>query len=124
MRALKRNARPFYYCLYIKQEEIYDEWGNATGDYTPSYAPAVKMMASISPANGAAQTESFGNLESYDKVIVTTNMNCPINENSVLFVDKEPEYSLDGLPLYDYTVWRIAKSLNSIAIAIRKVAVS
>ena len=50
-------------------------------------------------------------------------MSCPISEDTVLFVDKEPEY--DGeKPLYDYVVKRVAKSLNSISIAISKVNVS
>ena len=50
-------------------------------------------------------------------------MDCPIAEDTVLFVDKNPEYK-DGKPLYDYIVKRVAKSLNSISIAISKVNVS
>lgn len=81
------------------------------------------MLANISPASGAAQVEQFGQFVSYDKVIVTDDMSCPISEDTVLFVDKEPEY--DGKkPLYDYVVKRVAKSLNSISIAISKVNVS
>jgi len=57
-------------------------------------------------------------------VIVTDDLTCPIDENSVLFVDKLPEYSEDGTPLYDYVVKRVAKSLNAIAYAIQKVNVS
>ena len=62
--------------------------------------------------------------ENYDKVIVTDDMDCPIDENSVLFVDREPETSLDGDLLYDYVVRRVSKSLNYISIAISKVRVS
>lgn len=124
MTGLKRNQRPFYYCLYDDLTEIIDEHGNSTGQYQPTYGEHVEMQANISPASGAAQTEQFGNLENYDKVIVTFDMTCPIDENSVLFIDKEPEYSLDGNPMYDYTVRRVAKSLNHIAIAVRKVTVS
>ena len=65
----------------------------------------------------------FGNLESYDKVLITDDMNCPIDENTVLFIDKEPQVVKDK-PLYDYTVKRVAKSLNSISIAVSKVKVS
>ena len=119
-----RNDSPFYYCLYTDKTPILDDYGNDTGEYTVTYAAPVKTYANISPASGAAQTEQFGNLENYDKVIVTRDMDCPIDENSVLFIDKEPEYSLDGDPMYDYTVRRVAKSLNSISIAVRKVNVS
>ena len=81
------------------------------------------MLANISPASGAAQVEQFGQFVSYDKVIVTDDMSCPISEDTVLFVDKEPEYGGEK-PLYDYVVKRVAKSLNSISIAISKVNVS
>jgi hypothetical protein len=124
MRTLKRNQRKFWYCLYQDAEEIYDEYGNATGDYVPSYSEAQEMYANISPASGYAQTEQFGNLDSYDKVIVTDWMDCPIDENSVLFIDKEPEHDMStDTPLFDYTVRRVAKSLNSISIAVQKVNV-
>jgi len=124
MRTLKRNHRKFWYCLYQDAEEVYDEYGNATGQYLPVYAQAQEMYANISPASGYAQTEQFGNLDSYDKVIVTDWMDCPIDENSVLFIDKNPEHDIStDTPLYDYTVRRVAKSLNSISIAVQKVNV-
>ena len=85
-------------------------------------------------------------MDNYDKVIVTRDMDCPIDENSVLFIDKDVEYgeavTIDyvpretvlgddeanpvtvEVPLYDYIVRRVAKSLNSISIAVRKVDVS
>ena len=118
-----RNDRPFWYCLYESAEEIVDEWGNSTGELTPTYSEPVEMYANISPATGLAQTEMFGGLDSYDKVIVTSDMDCPIDEYTVLFVDKEPEHNLDDGLMYDYIVKRVAKSLNSISIAIRKVEV-
>lgn len=124
MRVLLRNKRTFYYCLYQGREPIVDENGNRTGEDRPSYSEPQEMTANISPASGISQTEQFGNLENYDKVIVTDDMDCPIDEHSVLFIDKEPEHSIDGEPMYDYTVRRIAKSINSISIAVRKVNVS
>lgn len=88
------------------------------------YEAPVKMMCSVSPATGYAQVNMFGNLESYDKALITDNTDCPIDENSLLFVDKEPEFGDDGNPLCDYRVRRVAKSLNSISYAISKVTVS
>ena len=81
--------------------------GYETGQMSVKYKDAVKMRQFVS----------------YDKVIVTDDMDCPIAEDTVLFVDKNPEYK-DGKPLYDYIVKRVAKSLNSISIAISKVNVS
>lgn len=123
MRTMRINKSPFYYCLYSDTELTYDEYGNENGTRVIYDAP-VKMNANISQATGQSNTEQFGNLENYDKVIVTDDLECPIDENSVLFIDKEPEYSLDGDPMYDYTVRRVAKSINSVSIAVRKVNVS
>lgn len=124
VRTLERNKQKFYYCQYESSTKIYDEYGNETGEPSRTYSAPVAMKANISPATGQSNTEQFGNLESYDKVIVTDRMDCPINEQSVLFVDKEPSASdYNGEPLYDYIVRRVARSLNSISIAIRKVSV-
>ena len=124
MKTMKRNQRDFYYCLYQGVVAITDANGNKTGEQRPSYTEPVEMSANISPAGGVAQNEVFGNLENYDKVIVTEEVDCPIDEHSVLFVDKEPEHSIGGEPMYDYTVIRVAKSINSVSYAIRKVSVN
>lgn len=139
MKCLKRNQRPFYYCLYKEEIPILDEYGNETGQTIVVYEDEVELSANISQATGQSNTEQFGNLENYDKVIVTDWIDCPIDENSVLFIDKEPEWkdaeyneqtaiTVTGatvkVPVYDYTVRRVAKSLNSISIAVSKVKVS
>jgi hypothetical protein len=141
------NDTDFWYCLLDPAIEhvVIDENGNETGEILPHYNEAVSYFANISPATGQAQTEQFGNLDSYDKVIVTRDVDCPIDENSVLFIEKEPEYTevvtheiIEGNALYaddeiaqvtyrmpknDYIVKRVAESLNGIAIAVRKVDV-
>ena len=139
MRTLKRNQRPFWYCLYQGEIPILDEYGNESGETIVTYEDEVELSANISQATGQSNTEQFGNLENYDKVIVIDDLDCPIDENSVLFIDKEPEYkdaeynevtaiTVTGatvkVPVYDYIVRRVAKSLNSISIAVSKVKVS
>ena len=123
MKILERNKMAFWYQLDDRKEIVEDEYGNETGSRL-IYKPAVKLRANVSSATGTAQIEQFGNFAGYDKVIVTDDLACPIDENSILFVDKMPEYSEDGTPLYDYVVKRVAKSLNAIAYAIQKVNVS
>lgn len=124
MTTLKRNETTFYYCLYQGKEPLYDADSNATGEYGITYSTATPMKANISQATGNTNTEQYGNALDYDKSIVTCDMKCPINENSVLFIDKTPEYDNDGNPLYDYIVKKVAKSLNSISIAVKKVSQS
>lgn len=124
MKVMERNKRTFWYCLYDRKEPIIDEDGNETGEEQIVYKPAQSLRANISAASGSSQVEQFGNLAGYDKVIVLDDTSCPIDENTVLFIDKEPEYDEDGKPLYDYMVKRVAKSLNSVSIAATKVSVS
>jgi hypothetical protein len=115
---------PFKYMLLDRQEPILDEWGNETGETKLFYKYPVDMSANISAAGGTAQVEQFGNLTGYDRVIVTADMSCPIDENTVLFIDRQPEFDDNGTPLYDYIVLRVARSLNSISYAVSKVDVS
>jgi hypothetical protein len=123
MKIMNRNKRPFWYLLYQGTELGKDAGGYETGEKNVKYAGPVKMEANISPAAGYAQIQQFGQFISYDKVIITDDMTCPIDENAVLFIDKKPEYK-DGRPLYDYVVKQIAKSLNLVSIAVSKVNVS
>lgn len=124
MRLMKRNLKTIHYCLYKGEEVVKDEDGYESGEKQVVYHEPVSMKCNVSPATGYAQTEMFGNLESYDKVLITDDMNCPIDENTVLFIDTEPAFTDDGKPMYDYTVRRVAKSLNNISYAVRKVKVS
>lgn len=123
MKLMKRNLKPVHYCLYADRVPLLDDDGNETSEQRIVYGEPVKLMCSVSPATGYAQANMFGNLESYDKVLITDDMTCPIDENTVLFVDKEPEFR-DGKPIFDYTVRRVAKSLNAISYAVSKVKVS
>ena len=126
MKTLARNKQTLYYCLYSSTERQYDSDNNETGELKVVYGPAVKMEANISAASGSAQVEMFGSDVSYDRVIVTDDVNCPIDENAVLFIDKTPEFTDEAVPtpLYNYVVSRVARSLNSVSIAISKVNVS
>jgi len=125
VRSLQRNEQTFWYRLFFENvEPLVDEWGNESGEYRTGYLDPVEMRANISPASGASVTEQFGNLDNYDKVIVTTDMSCPIDENSVLYINSEPVKTGDNWSPYDYVVRRVARSLNGLSIAIRKVDVS
>lgn len=124
MRCMARNKTTFYYALYTGQTEITDEYGNATGQYSVIYGNPIKALGNVSAAQGEMQTRQFGESESYDKVIVLDDVNTPIDEYSILWVDTPP--ILDGGSTetpHDYVVVRKAVSLNSVSIAISKVSV-
>lgn len=124
MRCLVRNKVAFYYALYTGKVAVTDAQGHETGEMKPSYSTPVLMKANISASSGDAQVEQFGTSISYDRVIVTDNTDCPIDENSVLCVDSSPSYDASGNLKYDYIVTKVARSLNSVSIAISKVKVS
>ena len=133
MRCLTRNKRAFFYALHDGQTEINDEYGNATGQYEVSYTKPVKMYGNISAAQGEIQSRQFGESETYDKVIVLDNQLAPIDEYSILWVDSLPKLTANGglalndrgdvVTPHDYIVKKVARSLNSVSIAISKVTV-
>lgn len=133
MRCLTRNKTIFSYSLYAGQTEIMDEYGNATGQYEVSYTPPKQMRGNVSAAQGEIQSRQFGESETYDKVIVLDNPNIPIDEHSILWVDSQPKLDTDGNLIlnsngevntpHDYIVKKVARSLNSVSIAISKVMV-
>ena len=123
MKTMERNKTALWYMTYADRKAVVDEYGNEIGELA-TYNPPVMLRANISPATGSSQVEQFGSLAGYDKVIVTDDVTCPIDENSVLFIDKAVEITDDGKPLYDYTVKRVARSLNSVSYAVTKVSVS
>ena len=126
MRTLLRNRRKIYYASYIGETEIIDEYGNATGEYAVSYSNPKEYFGNVSAAQGEMQSRQFGESESYDKVIVLDDINAPIDEHSILWVDTLPHLNEDGTTAtpYDYNVKKVARSLNGVSIAIRKVHVN
>lgn len=134
MRTLMRNKSKFFYSLYKEKVPRQDEYGNDTGEYDIIRDNPMEFAANISAAKGETSTRQFGESESYDKVIVMGNDAPPIDEYTVLWVDSTPQVDEDGalalndngevITPHDYIVKKVAKSLNSVSIAISKVTVS
>ena len=122
---MRKNKSKFYYASYIGKTEIIDEYGNSTGEYKILYSNLNECSANISAAQGEIKIRQFGESESYDKVIVLDDINAPTDEHSILWVDTLPLLNADGSTTtpHDDVVNRVAKSLNGLSIAIRKVNV-
>lgn len=118
MRAVRRDLKTIYYSLYLGETDEVDD-GLYTGDKIKSYGDPVEMKINVGVARGSSVIELFGNDVPYDKTLITHDLNCPINENTVLWVDKTPT---DGS--FDYIVQKVAKGHNNITYAVRKVNVS
>lgn len=118
MRCLDRNKKSFYYATYQGITKQTDSEGNFTGEYGISYSTPVQAYGNISPAKGNDFSSPFGVAENYDKIIVMADPNFPVETTSVLWIENA---TTDP---YDYIVVKVARSLNSVSIAVRKVDVS
>ena len=121
MRLMKINTRDIWYALYKgRGPYILDENGFETGEQEVLFSDPVKMRCTVAPPRkGLAWLGEFGQQENYDLVIVTDDMDCPIDEYSKLWIDRTPE---EGP--HDYKVWRVSKYLTHIMYAVRKLGVS
>lgn len=125
MRALLRNKRKFWYANFDTQTQAVDEYGNETGEQIVQYTEPVEFEANISAARGTADLDAFGINSNYSKTIVTDDLTLPIDKNTILWVDCEPDDDGEsGAIKHDYVVVAVAKSLNSLTIAIKEVSAS
>lgn len=133
MRCMSRNKVAFFYALYERKEPIVDDYGNTTGEFEVFYGNPLEYSANISAAKGETQTRQFGENEVYDKVIVADNTAPPIDEYSILWIDITPQLDETGalatdesgkvITPHDYIVTKVARSLNSVSVAVSKVKV-
>lgn len=131
---MKINKSKMYYSPYVEKTPCVDDYGNKTGEYERTYGKPHEFYAYVSPSRGEAEVRRFGEVLSYDRVIVVDNTAPEINEFARLWVDYMPELDAEGnlsldengeaVTPHDYIVKKVAKSLNSSVIAIRKVNVS
>lgn len=117
MHTLNRNCQKVYYALYKGIEDQYDKDGNQTGEPLINYEEPVQIFLNVSAARGNTDVELFGINLNYTKTLVTHDVNCPISENSILWIGIIPEKDIP----HNYIVVKVAKSINSIAYAVREV---
>lgn len=99
-----------------------NESGLLTGTHKLSYSEPTPFHANVSAAKGETSTRQFGEDEGYDRTIVCSN-DIPIDEYSVLWIGIKPFENGESVP-WNYIVKKIARSINSVTIAVRQVNVS
>lgn len=115
MRTLNRNKQKIWYALYAGNLPLSDEDGNETGEYGPVYGEPHPYSIYITAAKGEREAGPFGGAEDYDRIMVCADPDCPIDEDTLLWVDTPT-----GGP-HDYLVAKAARSLNGISYGIKKV---
>lgn len=119
MRDLEINKRTIFYANPLPPVPILDGNGYETGELEHRFTEPKPFRINVSPAKGKASIEMFGEIENYDKTMVTCNKNIDISEGTILWVD-----NLDITQPEDYIVVGVAEDLNTISYAIRKVEVN
>lgn len=119
MRLMARNGRTIYYQLLASQSPITEEWD--TGEDTYVYDSPVAITATVSPAEGSTSRTAYGASPNYDRIVLIDDMDCPVEETSLLWLEREPEYVNEQLANRpDFMVVRVAKALNHIKVVARK----
>ena len=118
MRTLEINKQPMWYALCTGKTEVIDEYGNHTGVFELTYSAPVYYPVNMSESRNIVNFESFGITADYDRTFVTSDLSCPIKEDTIIWFGADPTTEP-----HNYVVHRIANSLNSITIAIRAVDV-
>lgn len=138
MRSLRKNTQPIHYAIYSEEIKVYkrDENGNIEyveidGEQCPielgtvaGYNEPVLFYANIAMSSGEAEAREYGmNISDYEAVIVTTRMDLPLTETSIIWWGSEPQYNADGTvdgDSADYSVLAVKPSLNGMKYLLKK----
>jgi len=121
MRNARANETVIKALNYKGTEDVLDNEGYKTGEKKVKYSPVIVFRASVSGAKGSSQVEIFGTDISYDKTIsMSRNLfeKLKFDENTVFFIGVPAKFD-NGTPLYNYTVKRIAETVNQVVIAVK-----
>ncbi len=118
MRNLNRNRRPIYYALRTGEKVNVDEYGNETGERTPTYGDPIALCCNVSAASGQEAVQAFGSFTGYSRTMCVADTTCPIDEESVLWFGVSPPQP------QNYIVVRKADSKNGVLYALQEVTVS
>lgn len=105
MRLLRKNWKVIGYKNYVgKTAQTRDDL--ETGEYEIEYTEMRKLICTIAPRsntntniNGVTFAGYIGNRTDYQKIILTTDLECGIDENTVLFIESqdEPDFKVSAL---------------------------
>lgn len=135
MRILERNKKDLWYANRVSSAHIIDANGLVTSEKEQTYGEPVKVRMSMAISSGAnnlgsqgiAELEPWGIVTGYTARAVTEDLNCPMDEESLVWYGIEPTMVVNGETVTvpnNYTVVRKAKSLNHLIYYLKEVDVS
>ena len=119
MRELEINKKTIHYATFEGYTNAVDASGYKTGEKTKTYSDPVPFRINVSSAKGNAERDILGIDLNYSRTMTTADMNCPIQEDTILWINA----SADSDPP-DHVVVRKAVGLHDIVYAIREVTLS
>lgn len=135
MRSLERDKRLVLVSFYVEKRACVDDEGRLTGRHEVVRTEPMPLLCTVSASKGTAENSAFGIDLDYDRTLVIDDPDYPIDEASVLWIDNVPEQEpsagedeafgrdLSGGRPHDYTVTRVARSQNCVAVAAKRVEV-
>ena len=123
MKALSLNKQTIYYAqLTGVTDQVIG--GLKTGEKVKTYSDPTAYRINVSAARGTADIEQFGINDNYDRTLATSDMTCPFTEETILWIGILPTDAQGNVVAHNYRVTKVARSLNSITYAVRKVSVT
>ena len=134
MHVLERNKEYLWYANPAGVEYVTDGNGYKTGERTITYEAPQKVKMSMAISSGAnnlgsqgmAELERYGIVTGYTHRAVTDDMNCPMQEESLVWYRLEPVKTINGETVnvpHNFKVVRKARSLNHLIYYLKEVDV-
>lgn len=125
MKTLLRDRKVVYYALRTGSAKQYDAYGNYTGEDAPTYGTPTKYdRLSAQLPKGSIALKAFGLADEYTETYATHDMNCPIQMDTILWVDALPTDGNGNAVPHTHVVKAILPTVNAIRIVLENVSVS
>lgn len=121
MVSMEINKTTIWYSNVIKGENVpvLDKHGLMTGERVPKYTTPTPIRVALSEsiglnnltAQGVAELRAYGITTNYTHRMITEDMNCPINEESIVWHERDPGDDPYATP-YNFRIVRVSKTLN------------
>lgn len=115
MRSALRNQKKIYYTNPILPTVTEDADGLFTGDYAKNYTAPQEYKICCNES-GNTSSEEYGINRQYSMTMTTSDMRCPLKEDSVVWYGCEP-----SLHPYNYIVIGRSVSINGIRLICQRV---
>lgn len=121
MVSMEINKTTIWYSNLVKGEKewVLDQHGLKTGAKVPKYTTPQPLRVALSEsiglnnltAKGVAELRSYGVTTNYTHRMITEDMECPIDEESIIWHDVVPGDNPYDVP-YNFKIVRVSKTLN------------